>query len=98
MNWCPDLVNGSDIYGFVSAEYIIIREGMVLFPRSVLVGEKTESTACAGGVQPGGGSFFAAAHADTRRCQCPRDADTGSLPPIVGSCEKTHVMPKLLLR
>jgi hypothetical protein len=38
---------------------------MLLFPRSRPVGVKTESTAWEGGVQPGGGSFFAAAHADT---------------------------------
>jgi hypothetical protein len=38
---------------------------MLLFPRSRPVGVKTESTACEGVVQPGGGSFFAAAHADT---------------------------------
>jgi hypothetical protein len=38
---------------------------MLLFPRSRPVGVKTESTACEGAVQPGGGSFLAAAHADT---------------------------------
>jgi hypothetical protein len=38
---------------------------MLLFPRSRPVGVKTESTACDGDVQPGGGSFFAAAYADT---------------------------------
>lgn len=38
---------------------------MLLFPRSLPVGVKTESTACEGFVQPGGGSFLAAAHADT---------------------------------
>jgi hypothetical protein len=42
---------------------------MLLFPRSRPVGVKTESTACEGGVQLGGGSFFAAAHADTDGCQ-----------------------------
>lgn len=38
---------------------------MLLFPRSLPVGVKTESTACDGGVQPGGGNVFAAAHAET---------------------------------
>lgn len=42
---------------------------MLLFPKSRPVGVKTESTACEGGVQPGGGSFLAAAHADTVCCQ-----------------------------
>ena len=38
---------------------------MLLFPRLRLVGEKTESMAVDGGVQPGGGSCFAAANVDT---------------------------------
>ena len=38
---------------------------IVLLPRSRPVGVKTESTAEEGAVHPGGGSFFAAAHADT---------------------------------
>lgn len=38
---------------------------MLLFPRSRLVGVKTESTASEGAVQPGGGSFLAAAQAET---------------------------------
>jgi hypothetical protein len=37
----------------------------LLSPRSRPVGEKTESTAEAGVVQPGGGSCLAAAQADT---------------------------------
>jgi hypothetical protein len=41
------------------------RVEIVLFPRSRPVGVKTESTAVKGGVQPGGGSFLAAAQADT---------------------------------
>jgi len=41
------------------------REEIALFPRPRSVGEKTESTVSEGGVQPGGGSFLAAAHADT---------------------------------
>jgi hypothetical protein len=39
---------------------------MLLFPRSRPVGVNTESTAWAGGVHLGGGSFFAAAHAETK--------------------------------
>jgi hypothetical protein len=42
---------------------------MLLLPRSRPVGVKTESTAWDGGVQPDGGSCFAAAHADTLYCQ-----------------------------
>lgn len=44
------------------------RERELLFPRSRLVGENTEATAVDGGVQPGGGSCFAAANADTMSC------------------------------
>lgn len=63
------------------------RVEIVLFPRSRPVGVKTESTAEEGFVQPGGGSFLAAAHADTAfvsRCKW-----------IVVGEMMTHVMPKL---
>ena len=63
------------------------RVEIVLFPRSRPVGVKTESTAEEGVVQSGGGSFLAAAHADTE---------------FVSSCIQvfidavmTHVMPVL---
>jgi len=40
---------------------------VVLLPRSQLVGEKTDSTASVGVLQPGGGSCFVAIQVDTAR-------------------------------
>lgn len=65
------------------------RVEIVLFPRSRPVGVKTESTAEEGLVQPGGGSFLAAAHAETVFVSGCERALAGEM--------KTHVMPELHL-
>lgn len=63
----PDSMDSPEIFKNISSSNNALDEEQYkLFPRSRPVGENTESTADAGGVQPGGGSFLAAAHADTK--------------------------------
>lgn len=66
VDWGADLVDGAQVCGGVSwGRDAATERRFVLLPRSRPVGVKTESTAEEGAVHPGGGSFFAAAHADT---------------------------------